>query len=171
GTVVYTGDYKFDQTPVDGRPADYAALAELGRRGVLVMLGDSTNADRPGVTPSERSVGAAIAEVIARASGRVLVATFASNVHRIQQVIDASARYGRKVAVLGRSMEQTVQVAADLGYLRGAGGVLVRLEHMRDMPPERCTILTTGSQGERLPGLTRMRSEERRVGRGGGRRG
>ncbi|REJ36821.1 MAG: ribonuclease J [Bacillota bacterium] len=162
GTVVYTGDYKFDQTPVDGRPADYAALAELGRRGVLVMLGDSTNADRPGVTPSERSVGAAIAEVIARASGRVLVATFASNVHRIQQVIDASARYGRKVAVLGRSMEQTVQVAADLGYLRGAGGVLVRLEHMRDMPPERCTILTTGSQGEPLSALTRMSTGDHR---------
>lgn len=162
GTVVYTGDYKFDQTPVDGRPADYAALAELGRRGVLVMLGDSTNADRPGVSPSERTVGAAISDVIARADGRVLVATFASNVHRIQQVIDASARYGRKVAVLGRSMEQTVQVAADLGYLRGAGDVLVRLEHMRGMPPEQCTILTTGSQGEPLSALTRMSTGDHR---------
>ena len=162
GIVVHTGDYKFDQTPVDDQPSDYATLAELGRRGVLVLLGDSTNADKPGFSPSEREVGAALDDVIARAQGRVLVATFASNVHRIQQVLDSAARHGRKVAVLGRSMEETVRVAADLGYLRGADQVLVRLDQLKGMDPERCVVLTTGSQGEPLSALTRMSTGDHR---------
>lgn len=156
GLIVHTGDYKFDQTPVDDQPSGYSTLVELGERGVLVMLGDSTNADRPGITPSEREVGSVLADVIARAGGRVIVTTFASNIHRIQQVVDAAARFERKVAVLGRSMEETVRVAAELGYLRGTEGVLVTLDELRGLPPERCVVLTTGSQGEPLSALARM---------------
>lgn len=160
GVVVHTGDYKFDQTPVDNQPTDYATLAQLGRNGVLVLLGDSTNAERPGITPSEREVGLAIDEIMMRAPGRVFLATFASNIHRLQQVITSAAKFKRKVAVVGRSMENTVRVARDLGYLRGTAGVLVDLDHLRQLPPHQCVILTTGSQGEPMSALTRLSTGE-----------
>ncbi|MGE5589929.1 MAG: ribonuclease J [Bacillota bacterium] len=164
GTVVHTGDFKFDHTPVDGQPADFQKLAELGNQGVLVLLADSTNAERPGFTPSERVVGAALDEVIGKAEGRVLVATFASNVHRMQQVIDASYKFNRKVAVVGRSMENTVEVAHELGYLRIPEGTLVEVEEMDRFPANQLTLLTTGSQGEPMSALTRMSvSEHKRV--------
>lgn len=164
GTVVHTGDFKFDHTPVDGQPADFQKLAELGNQGVLVLLADSTNAERPGFTPSERVVRAALDEVIGKAEGRVLVATFASNVHRMQQVIDASYKFNRKVAVVGRSMENTVEVARELGYLRIPEGTLVEVEEMDRFPANQLTLLTTGSQGEPMSALTRMSvSEHKRV--------
>lgn len=156
GLVVFTGDYKFDQTPVDGKPTDYATLAELGERGVLVMVGDSTNVERPGVTPSEREVGQSIYDVIRSAGGRVFLATFASNLHRIQQVFDAARALKRKVAVVGRSMENNVRVAMELGYLTNVDDVLIDVKHLHRHPPERVVVLTTGSQGEPLSALSRM---------------
>lgn len=160
GVVVHTGDYKFDQTPVDSQPPDYATLAQLGRKGVLVLLGDSTNAERKGITPSEREVGRVIQDILERAPGRVFLATFASNVHRLQQVISAAGRIGRKVAVVGRSMENTVRVAKELGYLKGTAGVLVDLDDLRNLPPNKWVILTTGSQGEPMSALTRLSTGE-----------
>ncbi len=163
GTIVHTGDFKFDHTPVDGQVADFHRLADLGNRGVQVLLADSTNADRPGYTPSEKTVGAALDDIVSRASGRVLVATFASNVHRIQQVITAARRHGRKVAVIGRSIENTVQVALELGYLSAPNGTLIGVEDIRRLPPEKLVILTTGTQGEPMSALARMASGEHRL--------
>jgi ribonuclease J len=117
GTIVLTGDYKFDQTPVDGEPADISRLAELGRDGVLLLCGDSTNADRPGFSPSERVVGPHIEEVFSRAEGRIIVTSFASNIHRVQQVVDAAAELGRKVALVGRSMRKNVGIGRSLGHI------------------------------------------------------
>ncbi len=162
GTVVHTGDYKFDQTPVDGRVADLHKLAQLGREGVAVLLADSTNADRPGYTPSERTVGQTIDEIIAQAAGRVLVATFASNVHRIQQVMDSAHRHGRRVAVVGRSIENTVQVALELGYLQVPEGLLLGVEEIRRQPATKLVILTTGTQGEPMSALARMATGDHR---------
>lgn len=162
GTVVHTGDFKFDQTPVDGRVADFHRLAYLGTRGVLLLLSDSTNADRPGYTPSEKVVGETLDTIVAMAPGRVLVATFATNIHRIQQVFDCAARRGRKVAVVGRSVENTVQVALELGYLRVEEGVLVGVEELRRYSPEKICILTTGTQGEPMSALSRMATGEHR---------
>ncbi|MCL5677210.1 MAG: ribonuclease J [Firmicutes bacterium] len=164
GTIVHTGDFKFDHTPVDGQPADFHKFAELGNQGVLVLLADSTNAERPGFTPSERVVGAALDDIISKAEGRVLVATFASNVHRMQQVIDSAYKFGRKVAVVGRSMENTVAVAQGLGYLQVAEGTLVDVEELGRFPVNQIVILTTGSQGEPMSALTRMSvSDHKRV--------
>ncbi|BDG59431.1 ribonuclease J [Caldinitratiruptor microaerophilus] len=156
GVIVHTGDFKFDQTPVDGEFADYQRLAELGREGVLALLADSTNAERPGYTPSERVVGKNLDEIFRLARGRILLATFASNVHRIQQAIDSAARWDRKVAVVGRSMENTVEVALKLGYLHVPDGILVDVEELRRFPAQNQVILTTGSQGEPMSALTRM---------------
>jgi len=164
GTVVYTGDFKFDQTPVNGKPTDYYRLARFGERGVLVVLSDSTNAERPGFTLSEREVGNSILEIFRTAKQRIILATFASNIHRIQQVIDAAVHYKRKVAVVGRSMVNVVSIAQELGYLQAPEGTIIDIDEMNTMPPHKTVILTTGSQGEPMSALTRIsRNEHRKV--------
>ena len=160
GTLVHTGDFKFDPHPIDGERSDYHRLAELGEQGVLCLMADSTNVDRPGTTPSEREVGRALAERFRRAPGRVILATFASHVHRIQQVLDLAATFGRKVALLGRSMETNVRLAAELGYLRLPTGTLLALEELSALPPYRQVILSTGSQGEPHSALALMAAGE-----------
>ncbi len=156
GTVVHTGDFKLDQTPVDGLVTDYHKLAELGDQGVLVLLSDSTNAERPGYTLSEKAVGQTLEDIFRTSRQRILVASFASNVHRIQQVINAAYRFNRKVAVVGRSMEKTVEVAVEEGYLWFPEGLRRDLDEINRLPAEQVAILTTGSQGEPLSALTRM---------------
>lgn len=156
GTILHTGDFKFDQTPVDNEPTDYRRLTELGERGLLALLSDSTNAERPGYTPSERSVGGNIDRIFREAKGRILMATFASNVHRLQQAITSAVRHGKKIAVVGRSMENTVNVALRLGYLQAPEGTIVTVEELRRVPLQNQVILTTGSQGEPMSALTRM---------------
>jgi ribonuclease J len=156
GTVFHTGDFKFDQTPIDGDPADFASIARVGDEGVLVMLSDSTNAERPGHTLSERIVGEAFSNIFARAKGRIIVTSFASNVPRIQQVVDQSKRYGRKVAFLGRSLQNVVQFARQLGYLDIPENLVIRLEDVEEHPPEQICVMTTGSQGEPMSALTRL---------------
>ncbi|MBS3897837.1 MAG: ribonuclease J [Dethiobacter sp.] len=164
GTVVHTGDFKFDQTPVNGKPTDYYRLAKLGEKGVLVALSDSTNAERPGYTLSEKEVGSAINEIFRTAKQRIILATFASNIHRIQQVIDAACSYKRKVAVVGRSMVNVVQIAQEMGYLNVCSGTLVDIDELKTLPQNRAVILTTGSQGEPMSALTRISvSEHRKV--------
>ncbi len=156
GTVLHTGDFKFDQTPIDGQPADYATLATWGERGVLCLLSDSTNVERPGTTESERTVGAALARIFRAAPGRIILATFASHIHRIQQVLTVAARFERKVGLVGRSMVQNVRIAADLGYLTVPPGVLVDVDDLLRRPPEEQVVLCTGSQGEPLSALALM---------------
>jgi ribonuclease J len=156
GTVLHTGDFKFDQTPVDGRPSDYGALAALGERGVLCLLSDSTNVEREGVTPSERTVGPALARIFRGAPGRVIVATFASHIHRVQQALDVAARFERKVALVGRSMVQNVGISSDLGHLQVPPGVLVDLDALLARPAEEQVVLCTGSQGEPMSALALM---------------
>jgi len=164
GYVVHTGDFKFDQTPVNNQMADLAKMAQIGERGVLALLSDSTNAERPGFTGSEREVGEAIKEQFHKCKGRIVVATFASNIHRVQQVIDAAAMYDRKVTVIGRSMVNVVNIAMDLGYLNVPEGMLVEPEEINKLPAERVVILSTGSQGEPMSALTRMaRSAHRKA--------
>ena len=163
GVVVHTGDFKFDFTPVDGEVADVQALGRLGAEGVLLLLADSTNVERPGSTPSERTVGERLERVVAEAAGRILVASFASNIHRIQQVFDAAVRHGRQVAVVGRSMENTVEVAIELGYLHVPKQTLIPIEAAKHLPPERVAVLCTGSQGEPTSALTRMSTGEYRA--------
>lgn len=160
GTVVHTGDFKFDQTPLDGLPSDLARFAALGDAGVLALLSDSTNVDRPGVTQSERSLTPKFEAVFQRARGRVLVATFASHLHRIQQVLDASVKTGRRVAIVGRGMVQNVQTGQDLGYLRVPADLVVDLAEARTLPPERLTLLSTGSQGEPMSALARIAMDD-----------
>jgi ribonuclease J len=162
GTVVHTGDFKFDHTPVDHSVADFHKLAQLGDKGVLVLLADSTNAERPGFTGSETSVGAALQDVIGKAEGRVFVGTFASNIHRVQQVVDAAVEHGRKVGVVGRSMENVVRTAIELGYLHVPEGTLIELDDIGRYAANRLCILTTGSQGEPLSALARMSTGEHR---------
>jgi ribonuclease J len=156
GTVFHTGDFKFDQTPIDGDPADFAAIARVGDEGVLVMLSDSTNAERPGHTLSERIVGEAFSNIFARAKGRIIVTSFASNVPRIQQVVDQAKRYGRKLAFLGRSLQNVVHHARELNYLDIPEGLLIRLEDVDNYPAEQVAVMTTGSQGEPMSALTRL---------------
>jgi ribonuclease J len=156
GTVVCTGDFKFDQTPIDDAPTDFARLAEVGETGVLVALMDSTNVERPGFAPSERLVGGALDDIFTRSRGRILVTTFASNVHRVQQILTTAGRHGRKVAIAGRSMVDTVTIASDLGVLKVPRKTLVPLEQIRRFPAHQVAILTSGSQGEPLSALTRM---------------
>ena len=156
GTIVHTGDFKLDQTPIDGNVTDFYKLAELGNKGVLVMLGDSTNAERPGYTMSERSVGVTFDDTFRSARERIIIATFSSNVHRIQQAIDTACKYKRKVAVLGRSMVNVVNIALELGYLNVPEGVIIDIDEMNNYPASSIVIMTTGSQGEPMSALTRM---------------
>jgi ribonuclease J len=156
GRVLVTGDYKFDQTPVDGIPADVSRLAELGRDGVLCLCGDSTNSDRPGVAPSESSVGPALLEVFGRCEGRVIVTCFASNIHRVQQAIDAAARLDRKVALVGRSMRKNFNIASNLGMAEAPDGLFISPKEVEDFPDEKVVVISTGSQGEPLSALRRM---------------
>ncbi|MFI5004758.1 MAG: ribonuclease J [Solirubrobacterales bacterium] len=156
GTVLITGDYKFDQTPVDGPPADVSRLAELGREGVLLLCGDSTNVDRPGFSPSESGVGRHLEEVFARCEGRIVVTSFASNIHRVQQVVDAAQALGRKVSLVGRSMRKNVGIGRTLGHIEVPEGMLVGTREIEDFPDERIVIISTGSQGEPLSALRRM---------------
>ncbi len=162
GMVIHTGDFKIDHTPVDGRTIDLHALSHYGDEGVLLLLSDSTYAEVPGYTPSEQVVGEALDRAIRDAPGRVLVATFASLVSRVQQVVDAAERHGRKVSIVGRSMVDTVNVASDLGYLRLPPGILLPLNATRNLPPEQVVLLTTGSQGEPTSALVRIANEEHR---------
>jgi ribonuclease J len=156
GTLLITGDYKFDQTPVDGRPADVSRLAELGREGVLCLFGDSTNADRPGVAPSESSVGPALRDLFSRCPGRIIVTSFASNVHRVQQVIDAAAELDRRVALVGRSMRKNFNIAANLGIAQIPDGMLIPAREIESFPDHEVVAISTGSQGEPLSALRRM---------------
>jgi ribonuclease J len=160
GIVVFTGDFKFDHTPVDGERTDFNHLARLGDEGVLLLLSDSTNAERTGWTPSESAVSDAYYTLFANAQGRILVTTFASNLHRLQQAIDMAQLYGRRVAVLGRRMEQNVDIAVQRGYLRVEPGVLISARQIDDYPPEQILVLTTGSQGEPLSALSQIAADE-----------
>ncbi len=163
GTVLVTGDYKFDQTPVDGAPADVSRLAELGRDDLLLLCGDSTNADRPGFSPSEREVGPHLEEVFARAEGRIIVTSFASNIHRVQQVIDAAAALGRKVSLVGRSMRKNVNIGRSLGHIEVPDGMLIQPQEVEDWPDHKVVVVSTGSQGEPLSALRRMAYNDHRM--------
>jgi ribonuclease J len=160
GTVVTTGDFKFDHTPVDGRRSDFAVLSKLGENGVICLLSDSTRAETPGYTLSERTVGETFREIMEPLAGRVIVATFASNIARVQQVIDAAAEFDRKVAVIGRSMEQNFRIATDLGYLTYAPGQIVAKDQIGSH--QKIVIATTGAQGEPMAGLARMANRDHR---------
>src|SRR6266480_1564911 len=162
GTVVHTGDFKFDHTPVDGKLSDFAVLARLGSEGVICLLSDSTRAENPGYTPSERTVGEAFREIMEPLDGRVIVATFASNIARIQQVLDAAVAFERQVTVIGRSMEQNFRIASDLGYLQYPPSQIIGKDKIGEVPAEKLVIATTGSQGEPMSGLARMANRDHR---------
>ena len=162
GTIVHTGDFKMDLTPVDGRQMDIHKFAELGRRGVLLLMSDSTNAERAGYTESETTVGHAFRKAFRAAKGRIILATFASNISRIQQAINTAVQFKRKVTVLGRSMVNNVQIAIELGYLDVPEGVLIEPDELNRYPDDQNLILTTGSQGEPMAGLSRMASNNHR---------
>jgi len=164
GVIIHTSDFKIDYTPIEGKAIDLARFAELGRKGVLLLLCDSTNVERPGYTMSERTVGEKLEEIFMDTKGRILVATFASNVHRIQQIINASDKFDRKVAVVGRSMVNVVNVATNLGYLNVPEGVMIDIDQIGRYTPDKIVIITTGSQGEPMSALSRMAiSEHRKV--------
>ena len=156
GVCVHTGDFKIDPTPIQGGMADLTRLGELGREGVLALLCDSTNVERPGFTKSERSVGASFEALFRGCDQRIIVTTFASNIDRIQQIINVAAKYGRKVAVTGRSMENAMKVSTELGYMNVPEGTLVDINHIKGLPRNKICIITTGSQGETMSALTRM---------------
>lgn len=160
GIVVHTGDFKIDYTPIEGEPMDLARLAELGKQGVLLMMCESTNVEREGYTMSERTVGDAFERIFINARRRILVATFASNIHRVQQIINCAVKYGRKVAVCGRSMVNVVNVAMELGYMTIPEGVLVDIDTISSIPEEKLVIITTGSQGEPMSALSRIAASE-----------
>ncbi|MGL4850292.1 MAG: ribonuclease J [Clostridium sp.] len=162
GVVLHTGDFKIDHTPIDGGRTDFARLAELGRKGVLVMMADSTNVGKPGYTKSESIVGETLQRLFVKAKGRIIVATFASNIHRVQQIINAAEMYGKKVAVSGRSMENILQVAVELGYLNVSEGTLITIDQTAKYKNEEVVIITTGSQGEPMAALSRMAAGEHR---------
>jgi ribonuclease J len=163
GTIVHTGDFKLDQTPLDGRLPDIARLAELGAEGVLLLFSDSTNVERAGITPSERTVGTELDAIFRQATGRVLVTTFSSHIHRMQQVVNVARRFGRRVALVGRSLVSHVGVARDLGLLDVPDGVLVDLADARDLPPERVTLITAGSQAEAASALVRIAMDDHKL--------
>lgn len=156
GTVVSTGDFKIDHTPIGGKPIDLNKFADYGRRGVLLLMSDSTNVEQDGYTLSEREVGKAFDEIFAKSEGRIIVATFASNIHRIQQAIDVSTKYHRKVILTGKSMIANAHIAMELGHLRAPAGIFADLSNLSELYPEQVCIITTGSQGEPLSALTRM---------------
>lgn len=156
GTMLITGDYKFDQTPVDGKPADVSRLAELGREGLLLLCGDSTNADRPGFSPSESVAGPNLEALFGRCDGRIVVTCFASNIHRVQQVVDAATVHGRKVVLVGRSMRKNINIGKMLGHIDVPDGTFVQPREAQDFPDHKLVIVSTGSQGEPLSALRRM---------------
>jgi ribonuclease J len=162
GRMLMTGDYKFDQTPVDGRPADIPRLAEIGREGLLLLCGDSTNADRPGVAPSESSVGPALLRTFSQCRGRIIVTSFASNIHRVQQVIDAAVKLDRKVALVGRSMRKNFNIASNLGMAKAPSGLFIQPREIENFPDEKVVVISTGSQGEPLSALRRMANNDHR---------
>jgi ribonuclease J len=162
GTVLMTGDYKFDQTPVDGRPADITRLAELGRDGLLLLCGDSTNADRPGIAPSESSVGPALLDTFSSCKGRIIVTSFASNIHRVQQVIDAAVKLDRRVALVGRSMRKNFNIASSLGIAAAPSGLFIQPREIENFPDDKVVVISTGSQGEPLSALRRMAYNDHR---------
>lgn len=165
GTIVYTSDFKFDQTPVDGKTTDYYKLAELGQKGIIAALLDSTNADRPGYTLSEKEVGESINEIFRLSRSRIILATFASNIHRIQQVVDAADRYDRKIGIVGRSIVNSVDISSKLGYLKIPDRLIIDIDKIKEIPHEKMVLITTGSQGEPMSALTRIsQSEHRQVG-------
>ncbi len=163
GVLVHTGDYKFDYTPVDGLPADFGVLARIGKEGVLALMGDSTRAESPGYTPSERVINDTLDKLFANASGRIILATFASLISRIQQVVDTAVRYDRRVALVGRTMISNAQMAQELGYLNIPEGTLVRPEEMFFFEPRQIAIICTGSQGEPTSALTRMANGDHKI--------
>ncbi len=162
GMIVHTGDFKLDHTPIDGKMTDFRRFADLGQRGVLLLMADSTNAEKEGHTPSEKTVGVAFNRVFQSAPGRIVVATFSSNVHRIQQAIDTAVRYRRRVAILGRSMVNVVNTSLELGYLHAPEGTIIDVEEIRNYPANKIVIITTGSQGEPMSALTRMSMSDHR---------
>lgn len=162
GIVVHTSDFKVDYTPISGEPIDLPRFAELGKKGVLLLMSDSTNVERPGYTMSERTVGEAFEEIFMNAKNRILVATFASNIHRIQQVVNASVKYNRKVSICGRSMINVCNKAMELGYLTIPDGVLIEIDRINNYPQESLVIISTGSQGEPMSGLARMATGDHR---------
>jgi ribonuclease J len=162
GTVVHSGDFKLDYTPVSGKPTDLSRLAQLGAQGVLLLLSDSTYAELPGYTPSERVVGETLDHIMADAPGRVIVTTFSSLVSRIQQVIDSAAKHQRRVFIVGRSMTDTAHMALELGYLNDPGGVLGQLDELKSIPHNKVVLVTTGSQGEPTSALVRMANRDHR---------
>ena len=163
GTVLHTGDFKMDQLPLDGRVTDLRAFARLGERGVDLFMPDSTNAEVPGFTTSEREIGPVLDQVFAAATGRLVVASFSSHVHRVQQVIDAAWANDRKVALVGRSMVRNMGIAVELGYLTVPDGVLVDVKKMDSLPPEEVVLMCTGSQGEPMAALSRIANRDHRV--------
>ncbi len=162
GVVFHSGDFKIDYTPIDGEPIDFFKLAEIGKKGVMLMLCDSTNVTRPGFTASERVVGETIENIFRNAKTRIIIATFSSNVHRVQKIIENAVKFGRKVAVSGRSMENVVALAIELGYLDIPPGTLVDLKMTKNIPDDKLVIITTGSQGEPMSALSRIASGEHR---------
>jgi len=162
GVIVHSGDFKLDYTPVSGKPTDLSRLAQLGAQGVLLLLSDSTYAELPGYTPSEKVVGETLDHIMADAPGRVIVTTFSSLISRIQQVIDAAAKYQRRVFIVGRSMNDTVRMSLELGYLNAPDGILGRLDEIRGMPHNKIVFITTGSQGEPTSALVRMANRDHR---------
>jgi ribonuclease J len=162
GILVHTGDFKLDHTPVDGNVMDFSKISEFSEKKVLLLMSDSTNSERPGITMSEKVVGEAFIDIFARCTGRIIVTTFASNVHRIQQAIDTAVKFNRKVAILGRSMVNNVAIAQELGYMHVNEGTLVEIERINRYPDNELVIVTTGSQGEPLSALSRMASSDHR---------
>lgn len=162
GTIIHSGDFKLDYTPVDGKPTNLSRLAQLGAQGVLLLLADSTYAELPGYTPSERVVGETLDRVMAEAPGRVIVTTFSSLVSRIQQVIDSAAKYQRRVFIVGRSMTDIVNMTLELGYLKAPKGILARIDELKGIPHNRVVLITTGSQGEPTSALVRIANRDHR---------
>jgi len=160
GVVIHTGDFKLDQTPVDGEVLDYARFSEYGEEGVLLLLSDSTNVEKEGYTVSEREIGTTFEEIFRKSQGRIIVAAFSSNIHRIQQVMDVADKFGRKVVLNGRSMVANVGIARELGYLKIPDGLVLDLRELDGLPPQRAVLLTTGSQGEPMSALTRMAMDD-----------
>ncbi len=162
GTIVHTGDFKIDYTPIDDERMDFGRLAELGNRGVLALMSDSTNAERKGYTMSESTVGEVFEKLFLNCTKRIVVATFASNVHRVQQIVNSSVKYGRKIAVCGRSMLNMIQTAMELGYIQVPDNVFIDIDMINQYPDDKLVIITTGSQGETMSALTRMAAGEHR---------
>lgn len=163
GVIFHTGDFKIDYTPVDGEPINFQRLAELGSKGVLLMLADSTNAERKGYTASEKAVGVTLENIVRGSDARILIATFSSNVHRVQRIVDTAVMFGRKVAISGRSMVNVVNLAIELGYLKIPENVLVDINKIKNIPDNQLVIITTGSQGEPMSALARMASADHKA--------